>query len=690
MRKSLILMAVLATGLPAQHLAAQEVPPVAEPAPQNGEQALFREADEAIRRGDQEWALDHLQKFLQEYSDSPLVPRAQFERGVILEQQERTELATQAFEASIQKSATIEDSIPARLRLAAIYALADRFEDTLRVLGPVSSNALPAPQAAEIRRLNILAFRGLGRDAEAHAERLGLWQVLRPGGERTQLELGLIDEAREVESEERVEQELRSSQLPPFYESALLERLLELKLQAKNLQGSLDVIERYFTRFPGDPRTRLMETRRRDLMQASQIDPKAIGVLLPLSAKGALGMFAARARKAIEVAVKHTSAQGGGVDTVRVIVKDTAGSPQEAVKALNDLASAEKVVAVIGPIGISEVKAAAQRASELGLPMLALSPLDDLPGKGSVVFRMLPTANEQISALVEYARTDMGLKNFAVLYPDSPLGEALFGHYVAEVERLGGRLVGAERYDSKLADFKLPLHRLTGLYWPDARRYESQRNRTLKGWSSYSPKRVEDIERAWIAATENNEGLKPRERSANPPVVDFDALFIAGTAPKVGLLLPQITFREVKGGQILGFSEWNDPELFNRAGGQAEGSIIVDGFSPQLDDPRAKAFVADFLPPPKKPEEVQTGPGAPPPEKPPAMFEARAYDAVGLIADAARRLGIASRTGLALRLSSSTGYAGLGGRIRFHRDGRPELPLVMLEAKGREFIPLDR
>ncbi len=659
------------------------------------EMLLFREADDAIRRGDQEWALDHLQIFVQTYPNSPLIARVHFERGLIFTQEGRLEQAIAAFEASVDKAANLEVSADARLRVAALYANAGRYGDIPRVLDPLVPVPLPEESRAELSRLMIRAYDGTERRDDAHREGLKLWQVLKPGSERTELELTLMDFVREIDDEAKVEADLKVAHLPSFYESALLERLLELKVQSKNLAGSLDTIDRYLARFPGDARARLMETRRRDLQLASQIDPKAIGVLLPLSAKGPLGAFAQNARKAIEIAVKHSSRKSG-VDSVRVIVKDTEGKPETAVKALNELATSEKVVAVIGPIGTSEVKAAAARASEIGLPMLSLSPAEGLPGQGNFVFRMLPTASEQVSALVNYARVRMGLKNFAIIYPETPLGQQLFSHYISDVERLGGRVVGAEHYDANMADFKGPLFRLAGLYWPDARRYETQRNKTVNGWQSYSPKRLEDLERYWIAASDKGDDVKPRTRSDQPPIIDFDALFIAGLASKVGLILPQLTFRDVRGTQLLGFSEWNDPELFARAGGQADGALIVDGFNPGIDDPRAGEFVKDFTvpvaiktpPPPASPGAFV--PSVAPEERPPAMFEARAYDAVSMIADASQRLGIPSRTGLALRLSSSKGYAGLGGQIRFYRDGRTELPLILLEARGKEFVPAAR
>lgn len=645
----------------------------------SSEQILFREADDALRRGDLEWALEQLQGFVRAYPDSPLATRAHLQRGMILEQQGRTEQAVAAYEASIEKAPRPDLSVNARLRVGAIYSLSERHDEAVRVLDPLMDEPLPEDSRTELYRLLIRAHEGLGLSDRARRERLYFWKILRPGDERTALELFLMDYTRDIEDESSVEGELRVTGLPPFYEAALLERLLELKVQMKNLQGSLDVIDRFLERFPGDARARLMEIRRRDLQQASQIDPSAIGVLLPLSARGALGAFAANARKAIEIAVKHTSRRGG-TDTVRIIVKDTQGQAIQAVTAFNELVANEKVVAVIGPIGVSEVKAVAARAAETGVPMLSLSPSDGLAGQGSFVFRMLPTVTEQVTELVRYARLRMGLKNFAILYPDTLLGQNLFGHYVSEVERLGGRVVGAERYDGNTTDFKIPLFRLAGLHWPDARKYEIQRNRSLHGWQPYNPRRIEEIERYWAEASGRGSEFRPRNRADLPPVIDFDALFIAGLAPKVGLILPQITFRDVRGAQLLGFSEWNDPELFARAGGQAQGALIVDGFSPALEDPRARELAKEFAPPSDSGEPV----------KGPAMFEARAYDALSMVAEAAQKLGIPSRTGLALRLSSSSGYAGIGGRIRFSRDGRTELPLVFLEASGKEFVPVAR
>ncbi|MCW5830349.1 MAG: penicillin-binding protein activator [Deltaproteobacteria bacterium] len=662
------------------------------------EAQLFREADDAIRRGDHEWALEHLQKFIQSHPASAAAPRAHLERGIILEHQERYELSAAAYEQAVRMAGEASRSVEARLNLSGVYRRLGRFGDIPGILEPIEWIDLDPEQRMTLYRRRAAAYEALGQEDEARLDRLRLWQVLVPGTERTALELLLIDDIRRIEDEKAAEEKLRAPNLPPFYESALLERLLELRIQSKNLAGSLDVIDRYLLRFPKDKRARLMETRRRDLMQASEVDTRAVGVLLPVSARGALGYFAERARKAIDAAVARTSRKTGA-DTIRIIVRDTGGRAEQAVAALNDLVSTEKVVAVVGPVGGSEVRAVAQRAAELGIPVFALSPADDLPGAGSFVFRMIPTANEQVSAIVAHARGSLGLKNFAALYPDTPLGQALFSHYVDEVERFGGRLTGAEKYDTRAADFKAPLYRLAGLQWADARRYEAQRNKSLKGWTPYSPRKMDEIERHWLKVS-GREDMKLKPRPELPPVVDYDALFIAGMAQRVGLILPQITFRDVRGAQLYGFSEWNDPELFLRAGGQADGAIIVDGFHPALEHPDAAAFIRAFTPldPPVKPSSGAGGTPAGPPsaaspapdDRPPGMFEARAYDAIGLIVDASSQLGIPSRTGLALRLLSPGGYSALGGRIRFYPDGRADLPLVLLEARGREFVLLAR
>jgi ABC-type branched-subunit amino acid transport system substrate-binding protein len=157
-----------------------------------------------------------------------------------------------------------------------------------------------------------------------------------------------------------------------------------------------------------------------------------IGCLLPLS--GSARGLGERAMRAVRLVF--------GADNGRLVVADTEGNPEAAVRQFEDLAHNPTVLAVIGPVRGDDAVAVARRAEDLHIPVLLLSPQDG--PRGPFALPVGATPAEEVARLLDYAMGKFRLRRFGVLYPKDATD--LVAIFRSAVERRGGTIVGAVAY----------------------------------------------------------------------------------------------------------------------------------------------------------------------------------------------------------------------------------------------------
>ena len=157
-----------------------------------------------------------------------------------------------------------------------------------------------------------------------------------------------------------------------------------------------------------------------------------IGCLLPLS--GPARSLGERAMRGVRLVF--------GTDNSRLVVADTQSDPAVAARQFEQLARDPKVLAVIGPVRSADVQGVASRAEELHVPVLALSPGDNL--NGPFVLQVGVTRAAQVTGLLDYAIGKIRLRRVGLLYPKDA-GD-LVTAFRSEVEGRGGTIVGAIAY----------------------------------------------------------------------------------------------------------------------------------------------------------------------------------------------------------------------------------------------------
>ena len=394
---------------------------------------------------------------------------------------------------------------------------------------------------------------------------------------------------------------------------------------------------------PAAPRMR--ETLRR-LAARRRVEPRRIGVLLPLS--GPYGAIGQSALGGIELAAIVAG-------NVELKIEDTAGDDLRAVQGVERLVFEHRVGAIIGPIGAIESRAAAIAADSLEVPIVTLTSGSGTPDLGPFVFRHRLTRVAQARAIAQYAMERMGFVRFAILYPEGDYGREMMRAFWHTVESLGGEIRGAQGYPLHATDFAGPIKKLIGRHHLEARRKDAH-------W--------EELNR------------KSKDKALHvPPVVDFEAIFIPDLGHRGRMVLPFLSYWDIElrtspeldpyqlrrkyGGrmpqlvQVLSASGFNDSRFAERAGPSAHNSVFVDAWLP--DHPRASGFVDAYV------TAHEHRPGA---------LAAHAFDATRMVAQAAA--GASDRAELRRALLDIEDFDGVVGRTNVEGNGEIAIDLTVL------------
>src|SRR6185369_3531304 len=107
----------------------------------------------------------------------------------------------------------------------------------------------------------------------------------------------------------------------------------------------------------------------------------------------------------------------------------------------------------------------AAKAQELGVPSIGLSQKAGLTEIGDKVFRNALTSEMQVREVVRVAMDELGLKKFAILFPNDPYGVEYANIFWDEVLARGGSVQAAQTYNPKDTDFRGVIQRLVGTYY---------------------------------------------------------------------------------------------------------------------------------------------------------------------------------------------------------------------------------
>lgn len=184
-----------------------------------------------------------------------------------------------------------------------------------------------------------------------------------------------------------------------------------------------------------------------------------IGVITPLT--GSAAKYGSRAKWGIDLAEKHIKSSSDASPKIKLIYEDSKTDPKEAVNALQKLIIVDKVGVVIGAVTSSEFLAMTPIAEKNHVVLLTPSASSPkITEAGDYIFRNTYSDFYEGKKMADYIFNETQHRNVAVLYINNDYGVGLRDAFKQEFEKLGGKVVLENTYDSDEKDFRIHLAKL--------------------------------------------------------------------------------------------------------------------------------------------------------------------------------------------------------------------------------------
>jgi ABC-type branched-subunit amino acid transport system substrate-binding protein len=421
---------------------------------------------------------------------------------------------------------------------------------------------------------------------------------------------------------------------------------------------ALTTLTDFLNSYPEHENRILVENLIDEIKKNADFNRYSIGCLLPLS--GPYEVFGNRALKGIELALAQFSAQSGA-PPINIIVKDTAADPDRTMMALEELYY-DQVAAILGPIVTSEI--AGREAQKMGIPIITFTQKDNIAEIGDKVFRNFITPDMQMEAIATFTVQSLGLRRFAILYPDETYGLTYMNLFWDKLLELGGKVVGVESYKPNQTDFIAPIKKLVGIYYEIPEDLKPEKDPDIASNDVKTYDQLDDQ----ILESDNEEA-----EEEPIPIVDFDAVFIPDSPGKVGQIVPQLAYFDIKDVYLLGTNLWHSDSLIKIADQYVQGAVMPDGFFAQSTSPRVRKFVRLF-------EDTY--------QETPDFVAAVVYDSAMILFNVLSRPHIRYRTEIRDELLKLENYPGVTGTTRFDENGNVLKKMHLLRIQGKKFVEL--
>ncbi len=436
--------------------------------------------------------------------------------------------------------------------------------------------------------------------------------------------------------------------------SYILFALGERYIQKGDSVRAKDKFTKFQSLYPQHEYSVQVENYMTRLKSIDQVDPYAIGVILPLTGKNAA--FGQKSLMGIQLAAGIFGDKKDSKPPVKLAVMDSQSDPEVARMAVAKLVTEDHVMAIIGPLGNDEGATTASQCMMSGVPNISLSQKDDLDGLGQYVFRMAMSNRNQIRRLVDYAMDKLSMNRFGIIYPQDRYGQELTKYFWDEVIKKGGEITAVESYETGQTDFREQVRKLLGIYYVGTRMAE-----------------YNDLKEQMLEAQAQDP--KKRDKTKDivlPPIDSFDALFIPDDARIAAQIAPYLPYYDAKGIVLMGPNTWNSPQLISRGQNNVNGSIFVDGFTSLTSISESRIFAKNFK------DAFNANPG---------VLEAQAYDAMNIVI--ASMSNASNRETFRNNISNIGSFTGATGKMKIEKNGDIDKQLFVLGVEKGKIILKD-
>ena len=280
----------------------------------------------------------------------------------------------------------------------------------------------------------------------------------------------------------------------------------------------------------------------------------------------------------------------------------------------------DEVIALIGPNRSTHAIEVGEIAQRYGIPMVTTTATNpNVTNAGDFVFMASFTDSFQGAVMAQFAIEDLNITTAALLTRKGDLyTEGISEFFALNFSKLGGEIVANEFYEGETSDF--------------------------------------------TAQLTNIAAAKP------------DALFTSGFVQDIALITQQaraIPLQNVAGEPtfFLGADSWDNELLLNNEAAETDGSFFSGHFSPDTDEPAARAFVNAY-------KSIY--------ESTPTGGVAVSYDAVKLLFEAVERAGSLDPDEVRQQLAATKNYIGATTIANYDENRHPTKSAVIFTIENRE------
>ncbi len=323
-----------------------------------------------------------------------------------------------------------------------------------------------------------------------------------------------------------------------------------------------------------------------------------------------------------EMAVAEINQRGGllGMPVELIGHINQEAGPGVSVQIAETLIVEDEIIALIGPNRSSHAVEVGPVAQRYGIPMITTTATNpNVTNAGNFVFMASFTDSFQGAVMAQFAKSELDLSTAAVITRSGDLyTEGIAEFFARNFSELGGEIIANEFYEGDPSDFTAQL--------------------------------------TSIAAA------KP------------DALFAAGFVQDIALITQQARAMSLQNGAgeptiFLGADSWDSELLFNNEDAEIEGSFFSGHFSPDTDEPTARAFVDAY-------EAIY--------DSTPTGGVAVSYDAVKLFFAAVERAGSLEPDEIRKQLAATENYIGATTIATYNENRHPTKSAVIFTIKDGE------
>jgi len=415
----------------------------------------------------------------------------------------------------------------------------------------------------------------------------------------------------------------------------LLYQLARIKFENRKYTDAKQLLAELIESEPKLEKTLSAQKMLTQIDSITRVDLRRIGCLLPLS--GPYEAYGNKALKGIMYAVTEFNSRNPN-SRFEVTVLDTESSIRTVGQMVAEL-DERRVALIIGPLVHSQE--AAVEAEKRNIPIITLTQKEGICEIGDYVFRHFITARMQVEALLSSATVNFGIRRFAILYPDELYGSTFAELFIDAAKRYGVAIKKVVAYKPDQTDF---------------------------GEQIRSMVRYKDKVRDHNVRSRNSNRHQQRE-----VLIDFEALFIPDSSPKISMIAPQLEYHDVNGILLFGTNLWHSNELIVSAGNYVQEAVVPDIYFGNSSAETVKRFVSGF--------QTQF-------DDPPGFMEAVTYDTANMAFRTLLAQGQASRNDVRVALQNMASFDGVTGRTIFDNTGESRKELHLLQIVGDRFVEL--